>query len=47
MKNDSRVCELEREVAQLKQQLHQAETERDILKKSDRRAAALIFANPT
>ena len=42
MKDESRVCELEREVAQLKQQLRQAETERDILKK-----AALIFAKPT
>lgn len=41
-KDDSRVSELEREVAQLKQQLRQAETERDILKK-----AALIFAKPT
>ena len=47
MKEDSRVSELEREVAQLKQQLRQAEKERDILKKSDRRAAALIFAKPT
>jgi transposase len=42
MKDDSRVSELEREVAQLKQQLRQAETEGDILKK-----AALIFAKPT
>ena len=42
MKDDSRVSELEREVAQLKQQLRQAEMERDILKK-----AALIFAKPT
>ena len=38
----SRVSELEREVAQLKQQLRQSEMERDILKK-----AALIFAKPT
>ena len=42
MNDVSRVSELEREVAQLKQQLRQSEMERDILKK-----AALIFAKPT
>ncbi|MBB3842264.1 transposase [Runella defluvii] len=46
-KRSMRVCELEREVAQLKQPLRQADTKRDILKKSGRRAAALIFAKPT
>ena len=42
MNDVSRVSELEREVAQLKQQLRQSEMERDILKK-----AALISAKPT
>ena len=40
----NRVSDLEKEVAQLRQQLKQAEMERDILKKSDRRAATVIFA---
>lgn len=40
----NRVSDLEKEVAQLRQQLNQAAMERDILKKSDRRAATAIFA---
>lgn len=42
--SNNRVSDLEKEVAQLRQQLKQVEMERDILKKSDRRAATAIFA---
>jgi transposase len=42
--DESRVATLERENTQLRQQLKQMEMERDILKKSDRRAATAIFA---
>ncbi len=42
--DNNRVSDLEKEVVQLRQQLRQAEMERDILKKSDRRAATAIFA---
>jgi transposase-like protein len=42
--DESRVATLERENTQLRQQLKQMEMERDILKKSNRRAATAIFA---